>query len=344
MMTGLSGSTRPVETVHLPISAGAGQQIALHCVTPATATHKAVLFIHGSVFPTMLAAGFEFAPGDSWMEFMAKQGFLSCGLDFLGFGASSRPPAMFRAPEGNAPLVRAPEAAREIAVAIGYLRTTRGIREMHVIAHSWGTIPAATFAAGHPKELASLTLFGPVVPVSGSKPVSEHSAWWSMTATERLEQLYFKKALPRGLVLLEPVLAQKWAEEFTASAPHMDGDAPGEIRIPAGPDVDIEAAQAGIYPYSPERLTIPVFAVYGSHDVVTDDLSAAAFLKKLTASPLKWRLRIDQGTHVLHLERNRRSLYASVLAFINASEAVRPEAEHQWKTSGRATHDNPLSQ
>jgi hypothetical protein len=37
---------------------------------------------------------------------------------------------------------------------------------------------------------------------------------------------------------------------------------------------------------------------------------------------LKWRLRIDDGTHVMHLDRSRRSLYESVAAFIRAAESL----------------------
>src|SRR5690349_8555683 len=87
-------SAAAVHTAHLPLPQAPGQQVALHCIAPAQATGRSVLFIHGASFPTLLAAGFEFAPGDSWMAFMARRGYLACGLDFIGFGASSRPPAM----------------------------------------------------------------------------------------------------------------------------------------------------------------------------------------------------------------------------------------------------------
>ncbi len=225
----------PIETVTLPISAGSTQHIALHCIEPRAHSHMGVLFIHGSSFPTMLAAGFEFRGGDSWMDFMAEHGFLACGLDFLGFGASSRPKVMSESADGKPPLLRAPEAAHEIGLAAAYMRQKRGIEALHVIAHSWGTIPAAEFAAGHPRALQSLTLFGPVVPVSGSTPESGHVAWFSMTGEDRLQQLYFKDVLPRNLVLLEPALGERWAREFEASAPHFPGDPPGAIRIPDGP-------------------------------------------------------------------------------------------------------------
>jgi hypothetical protein len=37
---------------------------------------------------------------------------------------------------------------------------------------------------------------------------------------------------------------------------------------------------------------------------------------------MKWQLRIDDGTHVMHLERQRWSLYESVAAFIQATSEV----------------------
>lgn len=312
-------------TIYLPVALQPGQQLALHCVAPAHANGQSVLFVHGASFPTMLAFGFEFAPGDSWMKFMARQGFLACGLDFLGFGESSRPAAMAGAAEGAAPVTRAPEAAREIAAAIDYLQRKRGMGRVHLVAHSWGTIPAATYAAAHPDALASLTLFGPVVPKPGEKAEAVHVAWWTITAEARYRQLQFKDVLPSELSLLEPAVAQRWAARFDASVPHIEGDKAGDLRIPAGPAADIDAVAAdGNYPYDAASIQVPVFVVYGDYDTVTNDAGAAAFLAKFSASPLKWRMRIDHGTHVMHLERNRHSLYQSVDAFIRAANTVQP--------------------
>lgn len=311
-----------VETINLPLSHGSAQHVALHCVKPEEPTDKGVLFIHGSSFPTMLAAGFEFKPGDSWMDFMAKQGFLACGLDFLGFGASSRPEAMLEPAAAHAPLLRVPEAAREIGIAIAYMRRSRDIREIDLVAHSWGTIPAADFAANHAGALRSLTLFGPVMPMPGSQPEAEHVAWFGMTAEERLQQLYFSDVLPRGVVLLEPAVTRRWARAFEASAPHVTGDPPGNIRIPDGPVADFEEVNAGVLPYTPSKVTAPILMVYGKHDVWSNLPYAGAFAAKFTSSPLKWQLCIDDGTHVMHLERNRMSLYESVLGFIGAAERL----------------------
>jgi pimeloyl-ACP methyl ester carboxylesterase len=295
------------------------QTLALHCVEPVEATSEAVLFIHGASFPTMLAAGFEFDGKDSWLDFMANRGFLACGLDFLGFGGSSRPAAMAIDPTGAAPLVEATDAAPQISVAADYLLKTRDIKRLHIVAHSWGTMPAGLYAATHPATLRSVTLFGPVVPIPGSQVKSTEFSWWSISARERSEQLRYTEALPQSLHLLEPAVERKWALEFAASgsdgkSKHVDDP----LRIPAGPVADFSAAMADHYPYLPADVRIPVFVVYGSYDTVVNDAGAEAFLSRFTGSPLKWRLRIDHGTHVMHLERNRQSLYQSVLAFIAA--------------------------
>ncbi|GGA15267.1 alpha/beta hydrolase [Dyella caseinilytica] len=282
-----------------------------------------MLFIHGASFPTLLASGFQFSPGDSWIHDAAKHGYLSCGLDFLGFGDSSRPPAMLRPAEGAAPVIRAKEAADEIAAAVDYLRSKQGMTSIHVVAHSWGTIPAATFAANHPYELTSLTLFGPVVPVK--TPADDdptHIAWWSITAQQRLEQLRFKDILPRNQYLLEPAVDQRWTATFAASVPHVPGDKDDMLRIPSGPLVDIDTVSAGTYPYKASDVWVPVFVVYGNYDNVVNDEGATRFLAGFTHSPLRWRLRIDDGTHVMHLEKNRHSLYESVNAFIHAAEST----------------------
>jgi pimeloyl-ACP methyl ester carboxylesterase len=318
-------SALSISTVHLPLAHEPGQQVALHCVAPVQANGRAVLFVHGASFPTMLAFGFEFAPGDSWMDFAAKQGFLACGLDFTGFGDSSRPAAMMHPAGDTAPVTRAPQAAREIAVAADYLGKTLGMGRIHLVAHSWGTIPAATFAATHPDALASLTLFGPVVPKPAASAESVHEAWWTITAAARYQQLRFRDVLPPTLSLLEPAVARRWAAAFAASVPHVEGDPPGALRIPAGPVADIRTVASGDgYPYDPSAISAPVFVVYGDYDTVTDDAGATAFLAKFTASPLVWRMRIDHGSHVMHLEHNRQSLYRSVDAFIHASEDLQP--------------------
>lgn len=314
----------PIETTNVPLP-GSMDHVALHCVAPRGTTNKAVLFVHGATFPTKLAFGFEFHPGDSWMHYMARQGYLACGLDFLGYGGSSTPAAMQGDASAAPPVDRAPEAAAQIDAAMHYLHQAKGAPAIHVVAHSWGTVPAAAYAASHPGDLASLTLFGPVVQKTAARTGKSPSvAWFPLTARHRLEQLGFRNVLPAGKVLLEPAVDQRWAEEFRASTPVVGNDAPDQMRIPNGPNIDIDEGVIGNYPYAASNIKVPVFVVFGNYDTVVNDVDAAKFLERFTSAPMKWTLRIDDGTHVMHLERQRWSLYESVAAFIRSTSEVAP--------------------
>ena len=314
----------PIETTNIPLPGGS-DHVALHCVAPKGHTTKAVLFVHGSTFPTKLAAGFQFHPGDSWMHDMARRGYLACGLDFLGYGGSSMPVAMRGAASAAPPVTRAPEAAEQIAAAMNYMHQQNGALAIHVVAHSWGTIPAATYAARYPRGLASLTLFGPIVQKERAPAdTSPNDAWFPMTPQQRLEQLRFEKVLPAGKVLLEPAVASRWSGEYRASLPVVGNDAPDLMRIPNGSNIDIDEGAAGKFPYAAAEVKVPVFVVFGNYDVVVNDAEASKFLGRFTSSPMKWQLRIDEGTHVMHLERQRWSLYESVAAFIRTTTEVEP--------------------
>lgn len=312
----------PIETTSVPLPGGA-DHVALHCVAPRGDTSKAVLFVHGATFPTKLAAGFQFRPGDSWMHDMARRGYLACGLDFVGYGGSSMPAAMKAEASAAPPVTRAPEAAEQIAAAVQYMRERKGAVDIHVVAHSWGTIPAAAYAARHPPGLASLTLFGPIVQKEkADTDKSPKDAWFRLTAQQRLEQLRFEKVLPAGKVLLEHAVAARWAAEYRASMPVIGNDAPDQMRIANGPIIDSEEGATGNYPYIATQVKVPVFVVFGNYDVIVNDAEASRFLDRFTSSPMKWQLRIDDGTHVMHLERQRWSLYESVAAFIQTTSKV----------------------
>ena len=305
-------------TVLLPTGID-GEHLAVHYSTALDAPTEAVLFVHGATFPTMLAFGFEFEPRNSWLTFEARRGRLACSLDFLGFGASSRPLAMDRDPQGQPPIDQAPEAAAQIALAIRYLTETWHVSKIHLVAHSWGTIPAAMFAAYHADLVASLTLFGPVVPLGGSQSPPPTFSWYPLPVEERFQQLQYVDVLPPGLTLLEPKVYSDWTKAFAASGPRSGVADSNVLKIPAGPIADIAAARMGQYPYHPSRVVVPLFVVYGDFDNAINDQSASSFMALFTACPLKWRMRIDHGTHVMHLETNRHSLYQSVSAFIKST-------------------------
>jgi pimeloyl-ACP methyl ester carboxylesterase len=80
--------------------------------------------------------------------------------------------------------------------------------------------------------------------------------------------------------------------------------------------LDSADAQIGHYPYDPALIRAPVMVAFGAQDTVSNVESIDSFVASFSSASFTWLVRIDPGTHVLHLERNRTSLYNIVDAFI----------------------------
>src|SRR5689334_14192996 len=105
-----------------------GLQIFLrHLPPPTPAADKCVvLYVHGATFPSALSIAHRF-DGYSWRDALCDAGFDVWGFDFLGFGHSDRYAEMDQPPNANAPLLRAAEAAEQIAEAV------RSILDHHAV-------------------------------------------------------------------------------------------------------------------------------------------------------------------------------------------------------------------
>ena len=108
---------------HLP-----GLQLALLHKAPATLSGKTpVLFIHGSSFPSALAAGFRMG-GVSWMDELAGHHFDCYALDFLGYGYADRyPDKPLDSPVSQAP-GRAAQVCWDIDSAVNFILKTISTR------------------------------------------------------------------------------------------------------------------------------------------------------------------------------------------------------------------------
>jgi pimeloyl-ACP methyl ester carboxylesterase len=308
-----------MKLTYLGMRGSSDLRLALHHVEPDRKSRQAVLCVHGSTYPTRLSAAFEFSPGDSWLHHIAGRGILACGLDFVGYGASSPTTSQREAPGDDEPPSPVQSKVEQIHSAIEFIRREWNVDIVHLVAHSYGTIPASAFAAAYPTALQSLTLFGPIVLLPSHTPEAGKGQWFRETAERRFSRLRSEGESPSGKQLLEPEVEARWSAELAASTPRICGDVFGEMRLLNGPPWDIDRAKNGIHPYSASDVLAPMFVVYGNHDDIVDDNSAKAHLARFSSSPMKWQLRIDEGTHSMQLEINRRSLYAAVDGFLWAS-------------------------
>lgn len=304
-----------MDTVRIPIAGGL--HVAVHHQAPGPDVRRgrgrAVLYIHGATFPSSLAMFWRF--GDvSWADALTRAGFHVFGLDFLGFGASDRYAEPFAAGPDHIP-GRALEVQEQIAAAVHHVRERVGVERIDLIAHSWGTMPAALFASAHPKLVERLVLFAPITARGGEETAASIGPWNIVTAGDQWTR--FSGYVPAG----EPLLMSRewfdpWVAAYLASDPLSATRSPPGVKVPAGPVRDIHAAAGGKLPYAPQEVTVPTLVVRGEWDSWPTDADAQWLMNGLTNAPVKRDVKLPRGTHVMHLESNRLALFAAVEKFI----------------------------
>ncbi|GEP61371.1 alpha/beta hydrolase [Reyranella soli] len=267
-----------------------------------------VLYVHGATFPSALSVGFDFG-GGSWLDDWNARGLDAWAFDFAGFGESGRYPAMSAPAEHCTPLGRAPEAAGQIAAVLALIRRETGRPRATLVAHSWGSMPAARAAIAEPDRIDRLVLFAPIT-WRATKPVLPSLPAWSDVTVEA-QHARFIEDVPRGHA---PVLVafDRWAPAYLASDPDSASRTPPAVRIPNGPRADNADAWAGYLAWNPAELTRPLAIVRGAWDSLCTDADVAGLLAMATSAPERHDTRLDAGTHLMHLEIGRRVLYEAV--------------------------------
>lgn len=267
-----------------------------------------VLYVHGATFPSALSAAYRFN-GRSWMDDWNARGFDAWAFDFAGYGGSDR----YKDDAEGIP-GRAPEAAAQIARVVSHIASVTGHSSVAIVAHSWGTIPAALFAAQNPQAVNTLCLFGPVLRREGEEGMTVLEKYRLVTIEQQLARFIEDVPPSHPPILIEPQL-EAWGPAYLASEPGASLRLPAAVRIPNGPAADIAAAWSGNLAYDPRDLHCPVLCVRGEWDSVTSDADAAWLLAQLR-HPASRDMKIPKGTHLMHLEHSREDLFSATGEFL----------------------------
>jgi pimeloyl-ACP methyl ester carboxylesterase len=268
----------------------------------------AVLYVHGATFPSALSAGFDFG-GGSWLDDWNTRGFDAWAFDFAGFGESGRYAAMAEPADRHPPLCRAPEAAGQVAAVLALIRRETGQPRASLVAHSWGSMPAARAAIAEPNGVDRLVLFAPIARRTTGAAPTALPAWNDVTI--EAQHARFVKDVPKGHPPLL-VAFDRWASAYLASDPDAAARTPPAVRIPNGPRADNTDALADRLAWNPAELLRPLAIVRGAWDSLCRDADAAMLLGAATSAPQRHDCKLDAGTHLMHLEAGRRVLYEAV--------------------------------
>lgn len=282
---------------------------------------RVVLYIHGATFPSALSIAHRF-DGRAWRDALCEAGFDVWGLDFYGYGHSGRYPALDQPATANPPLGATNEAARQIEMAVGFILGRSGLDRLSLIAHSWGSMPACSFAGAHPEQVDRLVLFGPIAQrkLSGNATAPGLPAWRLISLDDQWRR--FIEDVPASA---EPVLSRRhfvdWGERYLDGDPQARSRAPASVRTPAGPMADIGKAWQGALPYDPAAVRAPMAIIRGEWDSLTTDVDARWLFDTFCSSPLKRDIKISRGTHLMHLETMRLALWQESIAFLAGADA-----------------------
>jgi pimeloyl-ACP methyl ester carboxylesterase len=281
---------------------------------------RMVLFVHGATFPSAVAAGWRPGGGPSWMDDLAARGFDVWALDFAGYGRSGRYPPMAGPANAHAPLGRTRDAARQIERAVASIRPQGRVS---IVAHSWGTLPAALFAQEHATRVDRLVLFGPIAPDGTAPPAGAPSrAWHDVTLADQWDG--FGHGVPDGETRpLDRADFDVWGAAYLATDPESTARTPHAVRVPFGPIADAREAAAGRLPYDPARIAAPTLLVRGAWDAVTTAAHLRWLEQRFTSAPVR-ATTLPRGTHRMHVEESRQALFDAVASFLLDRSIPRP--------------------
>lgn len=278
----------------------------------------AVLFLHGSSFPSALSFGFKMS-GSSWMDHLSERGYDVFALDFLGYGNSDRYSEMTDEDAKGKGLGKATEVYLDVDRAVDFILKTTGQSKVYLIGHSWGGTVAALYASRYPEKIAKLVLFATITGRQGHKSIpGEERRYEELTPEQRVEMM--RSLTPSGKECqLEPEITGSWGANWLASDGGSAKRNSGRVRFPAGYRSDVLNLINGHSYYSAADIKAPTLVIRGQWDSYPNDADGKKLYRELTVSEKKYVV-VERGTHVVHLEKQRHRAYEEVYRFLKEED------------------------
>lgn len=272
-----------------------------------------VVYVHGATFPAALSVAYRI-DDVSWMDDLRARGFDVWAFDMAGYGSSERDARFADASPDAPPQGRAAQAARQLERVVEEVKRVRGVSQVDIIAHSWGTLPAGVFAASHPAQVRRLVLFGPVAPRSA--PAEEALRGAAILVTAQSQRDSFAAGAPEAKPFLDETVMEAWQKAYLATDPQSGQRTPPAVRVPAGPIADTAEAWSGSFPFPVSKIKAPTLLVRGSWDNVSTAADLQTLARLMTGARRVEVVTLADGGHRMHLERNRQRLFEAVGDFL----------------------------
>ena len=258
-------------------------------------------------------------PGYSLMDTLALNGFDPWGIDFIGQGKSSYPKEMKKSPaqSGKFPL-QAKEAVEQLNTAIDYIIKKTGADSVSLLGWSWGSVVAASYSIKYPKKIDKIILFGSMysfpLPLF-TKPYADKNNNFN-TNLPNYQNIPWEAILSHWKMMMngQNLASQDSIEVVGKIYKDIDKDAfiSGTLRRPMGPMKDLFEIWNNTPIYDISKISQPTLVIYGNNDIFADK----NLYKKLTNTKFKKEVIIQDATHWLIYEKERKKFDDEVIQFL----------------------------
>jgi pimeloyl-ACP methyl ester carboxylesterase len=184
-------------------------------------------------------------------------------------------------------------------------------------------MPAALFASSHPDRVDRIVLFGPIGrrgPRRYEAPPT-FPAWRIVTAEDQWKR-FIEDVPAHEPPVLSRVHFDEWSERYLDSDPESRSRDPAGVKTPLGPFSEIIRAWHGQLGYDPGKVHVPIAIIRGEWDGLAPDEDARWLFDAFSRAPIKRDIKISRGTHLMHLEAMRLSLWRESINFLTGEDVA----------------------
>jgi pimeloyl-ACP methyl ester carboxylesterase len=217
----------------------------------------------------------------------------------------------------NPPFAMTPDAIADVSAAVEFILKRRGIGKLDLVGWSWGTSIMAGYTAQNNAKVNKLVLYAPLWTFRDAPPISGAGHYRSVQkAGARPRSI---NGIPAEKV--EQISPTAWFDQWwTANLQSDPGGAaqtPPVVRAPNGVIKDLaDYWTKGRPMYDPAQIRVPTLLILAEWDRDTPLYMAQELFTKLTNTPKKRQVVLDEGTHTIALEKNRMELIRQIQDFL----------------------------
>jgi pimeloyl-ACP methyl ester carboxylesterase len=314
------------------IAGDQGMRLHLREVRYTPASKVPVLLIHGARVPGV--ASFDL-PELSLAADIAKEGHPVFIVDIRGYGGSTRPAEMERDPASSPPVVRSPEAARDIDAAVDEIRRRTKAQRVALFGWATGGQWAGYYAALHHQKVSRLimlnSLYGADAPhpyIGRGSSIDDPAHPGQLAASVNAYRCNSAESLTdnwdKSIPIedkdhwRDPEVVRSYVTEALASDPVSEKRKC--FRAPNGALEDSFYMANGRQLYDASLITAPILMVGTEYDFWSRKEDRERLMKHAVHSVRKKVVVILGATHFVHLDRaehGRDQLLTETLQFLS---------------------------